>query len=185
MAIQKVDNSDLTNKALGITQYLFFDYKYWFDNISNDIVTAELLYESGLFEISKFMLNSIFVKIFSKILEVWEFDGSIDGYFEIVNVIFDYNAIITVETHEDNVDIPCGELRINVQADTSGISDLEVSVNGYEYEPLQVSSDGINFENMQVYGQTFLSNYKNYIGAIETYTPAGIHLVYNFTEVAQ
>jgi len=182
---QKVDNSEITNKGLEITQRLFFDYEYWFENIADDVIMAKILFNSGLFEISKFMLEDVFVKIFKRILDIWEFDGSIDGYFEIVEAIFGHgNAIITVKTHNDDPDILCGELRINVQADTTGIFDLEVSNNGYEYEPLQVTADGVNYENLQVQGQSFLSNYKNYIGAIETYTPAGIHLVYTFQEAA-
>jgi hypothetical protein len=177
-----IGNSEVTNKALGITKYLFFDYQNWFEQIAYDTIMAQLLFESGLFDISKYMINSVFVKIFSKIIEIWEFDGRIDGYFEIVEAIFDYNAIITIKTHEDDADIPCGQLNINVKADTTGVHNLEVSNDGYEFEDLDISADGQTCEPLQVQGQTFLSNYKNYIGAIETYTPTGIHLVYSFSE---
>ena len=180
---QKPDDSDVVSKSIGITEKLFFDYQYWYENIQNDIVMAQILFDSGLFDISKYMLNTVFVRMFNKIIEIWEFDGSIGGYFDIVNAIFDYNAIITVKTHENDSNIPCGELHINVKADTTGVHDLEVSANGYEFEPLKVTSNGTTFENLQVQGQTFLSNYNSYIGAIETYTPAGIHLIYTFTEV--
>ncbi len=158
----------ISGAARVVMAQLFADLTNWFNQAYNSTGLGAILYDNNLTPLTKSIARDIFIKNYGEILRRWEYLGSFDSYYYVLQQVFGAETEITFAK------LAPGALKINLIVKQVAFFKFLARIGDGAFVG---THEG---QNLYFKAAEGITHFYEVQGLLESLTPAGIYLEVDF-----